>query len=451
MIIDCTILNNELDVLMFRLQEHNKFVDKFIITEAKKTHSGLDKELYYENNKERFSKFHDKIIHLIIYNFPEDVKINEQYGAYQRNYCQSLFNSYEDTDVVINTDIDEIINHKCIDRYNINMGIMALEFNNYYYYLNCYGGKWINGSISTIKDIKDKTMDELRFNHHSNIGRRKYNNAGLITDIGWHFSWLGGEEAIINKYKAGSSWEGWNNQLLDKEYVEKLIKEKKAFWSGQQFDIVSIDDTYPEYIVNNQSLYQQYIYIDKEKYGIFDDAAKLYHHHSERLVRLLSDIIDDKYPIYDLGCGDGYYINQLIKKGYYCIGYEGNPPIIISYIKQVNLAEKQKYNDSDNGTVICLEVGEHIPKEYEDVFIENVVNRAKNKIIISWANPNQGGCGHVNEQSNYYIINKFRQMGYVLNFMDTNYLRDNMVNDELWWFKNTLMVFDKEAGVTNKL
>ena len=70
MIYDCFQFFNELDILKIRLEVMNPIVDKFVISEATETFSGLKKPLYYEENKELFSKFQDKIIHVVVEDTP---------------------------------------------------------------------------------------------------------------------------------------------------------------------------------------------------------------------------------------------------------------------------------------------------------------------------------------------------------------------------------------------
>jgi len=65
-VIDCFTFYNELTVLEYRLATLIDIVDHFILVEARQTHMGKDKELYYLNNKERFSKYNHKIIHVVV-------------------------------------------------------------------------------------------------------------------------------------------------------------------------------------------------------------------------------------------------------------------------------------------------------------------------------------------------------------------------------------------------
>ena len=68
-IIDGFIFYNELKLLWYRINILYKVVDYFIIVESLYTFSGKKKELYFKNNKHKFSKFHDKIVHIVIDNF----------------------------------------------------------------------------------------------------------------------------------------------------------------------------------------------------------------------------------------------------------------------------------------------------------------------------------------------------------------------------------------------
>ena len=69
-IIDCFIFYNEMDLLTYRLNILNDVVDFFVIVEATRTFIGKEKPLFYNENKHLFEKFHDKIIHIIVDDFP---------------------------------------------------------------------------------------------------------------------------------------------------------------------------------------------------------------------------------------------------------------------------------------------------------------------------------------------------------------------------------------------
>jgi cyclopropane fatty-acyl-phospholipid synthase-like methyltransferase len=89
---------------------------------------------------------------------------------------------------------------------------------------------------------------------------------------------------------------------------------------------------------------------------------------------------------------------------------------------------------------MSLEVGEHLPQQFEDIFIYNLHNNNKRGIVLSWAIKGQGGHGHVNEQNTDYIKSKICDLGYLNDIKIENKLRQD---SSLFWFKNTIMVFRK--------
>mgnify|MGYP004005814571 CR=1 FL=1 len=70
-IYDCFQFFDEEMLLDLRLNVMDKFVDKFVITEATYMHNGKPKKLNFDINK--YSKFKDKIIYIIVDNPPPDL------------------------------------------------------------------------------------------------------------------------------------------------------------------------------------------------------------------------------------------------------------------------------------------------------------------------------------------------------------------------------------------
>ena len=71
MVYDCFQFFNELDILKIRLNVLAPVVDRFVISEATETFSGIKKPLYYEENKELFAAFQDRIIHVVVDDTPQ--------------------------------------------------------------------------------------------------------------------------------------------------------------------------------------------------------------------------------------------------------------------------------------------------------------------------------------------------------------------------------------------
>lgn len=145
----------------------------------------------------------------------------------------------------------------------------------------------------------------------------------------------------------------------------------------------------------------------------------------------------------DFGCGMGDYSKLFVTNNIKCDAYDGNPntELLTNGIgKVLDLSNKAKLGKSYD-CVLSLEVGEHIPQEFEEIFIDNICTHSHKKLILSWAIPDQIGDGHVNCKENDYIIEQISNRGFILNKKETEQLRNVST---LPWFKNTIMVFDKK-------
>jgi len=144
----------------------------------------------------------------------------------------------------------------------------------------------------------------------------------------------------------------------------------------------------------------------------------------------------------DLGCGLANYVAHFIENGINATGYDGNPktPELTNNLASVlDLAIPFTF-DKPYEWIMSIEVGEHLPAQYEDTYMLNLHNNNEKGIIMSWALEGQGGLGHYNERNNAYIKEKMMALGYTNDVEEETKLREA---SSLWWFKNTLMVFRK--------
>ena len=142
-VFDSIIFFNELELLEMRLNILNDVVDYFVVTESPFTVSGNEKPLYYAENKDRFGKFNDKIIHHVTEEIPNDYnhllektkfhcayKENDPYGTPMINlpvrYQRALFNRNNSAfgiekgnpkpeDIIITSDADEILDPRVLE------------------------------------------------------------------------------------------------------------------------------------------------------------------------------------------------------------------------------------------------------------------------------------------------------------------------------------------------
>jgi len=187
----------------------------------------------------------------------------------------------------------------------------------------------------------------------------------------------------------------------------------------------------------------RYAYIDdkKSKTGYWSSQQRETHVTCNELKLYLLNYYKkhNVKKVLDLGCGKGEYIKFLKKYNINAIGVDN-----CDICKDIEIHDLTKpyYNHSDY--VQTFEVGEHIPKKYESIFIQNICNNAQKGIIMSWALPGQGGDGHINEKSTNYIIKEIEKYGFKLNKEKTNEIRQNInISPTFIYFRHNLLIFDK--------
>jgi beta-1,4-mannosyl-glycoprotein beta-1,4-N-acetylglucosaminyltransferase len=109
MLIDTFMFYNELDVLELRLTLLDEWVDSFVLVEAEVNHAGGPKELFFQNNRERFAKWNHKIKHVIV--TAEEAPKDENPWArekYQRECIKRGLGDVPHNAIVMISDVDEI-------------------------------------------------------------------------------------------------------------------------------------------------------------------------------------------------------------------------------------------------------------------------------------------------------------------------------------------------------
>lgn len=177
------------------------------------------------------------------------------------------------------------------------------------------------------------------------------------------------------------------------------------------------------------------------------ETAHIHHVHCKELSKWICEFLEKNVglnePIRDLGCGLGWYLKDLQDFGFTnLMGYEADPPkqkVFDNIIQQdlTNIIES-----GARGTVITLEVGEHISKEYMNNYLTNIELICNNYLITSWAVRGQEGFGHVNCLDNHEIIPEIENRGFKVMEKETKEVR-NIDLSEAPWFKNTLMIFKR--------
>jgi|688.fasta_scaffold276978_2 hypothetical protein len=258
MIYDCFTFFNELDILELRLELLFDKVDWFVIVESTKTHSFEDKELYYQSNSFRFKKYSDKIIHIVVSDFPE-IRNSWTLENYQRNQILTALQNCNPDDIILISDVDEIPNPEIITTYPFGNKVYCLVQDQYFFYFNYRDVKhlyWIGGTkVLKYSLIKNNILneDKVRYNDVSfpaylNDGItatkiRLYDGSQFIYNGGWHFSYLGGVDAIVKKVKAFAHQELNNAQFLDINRINECLASGSDFFGRKGHFFLPVEVT----------------------------------------------------------------------------------------------------------------------------------------------------------------------------------------------------------------
>ncbi|MDE6336488.1 MAG: methyltransferase domain-containing protein [Muribaculaceae bacterium] len=157
---------------------------------------------------------------------------------------------------------------------------------------------------------------------------------------------------------------------------------------------------------------------------------------------------NDMETVVDMGCGPGWYVAYLRRLGIRAYGYDANPhtDTISTHLFKSNyhcecldLSEEVIFSKPFE-LVISIEVGEHIPKEFQNTFLDNLANNCSNCLLLSWAVPEQAGDGHINLKTNEWVIDQITQRGLIFNREKTILYRSKCNHN---WLKKSLMFFER--------
>jgi len=263
-IIDSVMFLNEFDILEVRLREMYDHVDKFVIVECDKTHTGIQKEFNLETQLDRFAPWMDKIDYIKVeQDNPSSHAWNNEY--WQRDQMARGWTDVEPDDVIMISDVDEIIRPEAIDFIrNTNYDLYGLYMPAFYFKFNyvdtkpdwhykvwgrAYRNTMIGGSnMRYTNEIPGKQRIEL---HHA----------------GWHFGWLGDDEFVKHKIQCTPHVEINQPHIVNNIDIEKHIAEGRDHFRPENVTwcAVDLDDYFPKTVLENRDKYSQYILPDTGK------------------------------------------------------------------------------------------------------------------------------------------------------------------------------------------
>lgn len=279
---DCFTFFNELELLKLRFEELYDVVDHFVIVESPISFTGKKKPLFFAENQDQFEKYKDKIIHVVINEYP-GLTGDPTHDHWWREECSRNgilegLNNCNDDDIIFISDLDEIPKASAVkeiqsylDRLNsipffkkrhrpFHGFVCTLEMRLFMYQLDFENLKgWRDGSKAVpYWFLKTCSPWEIKLFHH------KYSDMHLVQNAGWHFNTMGGKERSLFKWiYTGPHYNNEDalNRMLENE---ALLDETYNGCVAYHTILVPIDDTYPRYILENLDYFRSIGWISDE-------------------------------------------------------------------------------------------------------------------------------------------------------------------------------------------
>lgn len=257
MIYEFCYFNNELDILAAKLDAAKDKVDRFIIIESPTDLLHRPKPLYYMENRDRLSDHAHKIIHVIPKDSSQD-KIGYALFRERLSKVRYVLEKCKPNDIIIISDPDVVLRpetYDAVERMHLdeNEGVVSCRW--YQYYMDYQYGKY--HEYTNVFLFKNTVAHEWETVH-------RWKPVGdVIVDGGWHFSKLGGVDAVMESISGYPHLELDTPEKKNRETLLKKMEEGIA-WDDDYpgtpvFSLVPYDPAnYPKYVNEHPEIFTKY-------------------------------------------------------------------------------------------------------------------------------------------------------------------------------------------------
>jgi len=288
---DCTTYHNEDLILETRFNILNKYFDKFIICEAKYTHSGKEKKLNFDLKK--FSQFKNKIIYIVQDNEPDNLVYHSQINnddynirlnsikriTSQRNKISEALGVANEEDLIFYSDNDEIPNLSGFDLEKTSSRITIFEQKLFYYKFNLhldrihwYGTRAVKKkNLTTFQELREIKPKKYSFYRLDTLFKKnKFMDINIIKNGGWHFTRILSPQEIHNRELETEHSDEYIQAKKNSKKIEDLINrkvidhdhlaDKKEYKFNKEFKLKTLSiNQLPIYIQDNVAKYSNYL------------------------------------------------------------------------------------------------------------------------------------------------------------------------------------------------
>jgi hypothetical protein len=169
----------------------------------------------------------------------------------------------------------------------------------------------------------------------------------------------------------------------------------------------------------------------------------------DNFAKALSDFLANK-RVASFGDGPGVYKEKIEALGKVISydAFDGAPFVEITTDNRVKFLDLTLpiYHLKTYDWVVSVEVAEHIPKEFEHIYVDNLVRHAKEGIILSWSKVGQIGHSHVNNQNFDYVKSIMEKKCFNHDNKNSLMLKNYA---SLSWIKNNVNVYRRSDCSNN--
>jgi hypothetical protein len=264
---------NESLIASLKVEENSNWVDFFHFTESNRDFRFNKKDYYLDNSSPRVVNYRmngDKDFHRSHFrlsksrNFVKRVPVSPwENDKRQRNFAVGKFIP-EESDIVILSDIDEIIDSKFSERLleaTKSEGIITIKLHYTLYFFNLFSKNWVGPPHYSYRVflMTGKYFNSMKI---TSDDLRKAGERGDLTDnifcypeiAGYHHSWLGSEREALSKlqayphaaYEHDSGLFSVSGEIREDALAE-FIKAGKSVYGDTH--LLEIDNTIPQLAV----------------------------------------------------------------------------------------------------------------------------------------------------------------------------------------------------------
>jgi hypothetical protein len=263
---DTFIFYNELDLLEIRLRELYDHVDVFVLCESNLTLTNHPKPYIFEEHQERFRPWLDKIRHI-----KYTSQANDHFWTNadnQRDAIAEGISDSDDNDIVMYSDVDEIVRPSQVDYirtqdqttiFGFHMPLCNFKFNYirsapvpgpFDIWSMAARAWWIKTySIQALRNQRSSLYDlPHAFEYCGKNGIINPDEVQTLKHSGWHFSYLGDDQWLADKARNTVHQEENTPELLANLDLEKSISERKSWNRTDEFryEVVDMTDYFPK-------------------------------------------------------------------------------------------------------------------------------------------------------------------------------------------------------------